>query len=207
MKILDKKILVIAGLGAGTMAAVAFAAPLSLITTVFNNSFLQTGVGLSGVPNSGGTYYFDRYNEISDPTFPALHAYTDLDAPASAFRAEATKGIDALIGDTVPDLSSEFDPGFADDYPSLIVADDGPMNVSGVVNDQDQVNRVAADLRGAIKLCGKSVSGDDECTNQAYLYLEDGTGDLVVKFGDGNGFVIASVASASLPFAGGAPVP
>jgi hypothetical protein len=207
VKVLKKRVVVGAAVGGLAVAGMALAAPLSLIQSLFDNSFLQAGVGRLGVPNSIATYYYDRYNATSDPAFPALHAYTDLPGPASAFRAEATMGIDALIGETVPDLDAEFDPSFpVDDLPTLVVADDGPMNVSGDVNTQEEVNRVSADIRGAIKLCGKSANGEAECTNQAYLYLEDGSGDLVVKFGNGDGFVIASVASASQPFLGGAPL-
>jgi hypothetical protein len=176
------------------------------ITNVDNDTdFLQYGWGLDGELSSEGTYYYDRYLGDPNPAYPALHAYTALPGPASAFRAEAALGIDALIGDTMPDADAEFSPDFpVDDYASLYIADDGPMNVPGAVNDKFEVNRVAADVRGAIKLCGKSSSGgeepaDPECTSQAYLYLEDGSGNLVVKFGNGGHFTIASVASASIP--------
>jgi len=210
VKTLTKRALAATTIGAAAVAGIAIAAQLQFQAVISSSpgnvaNQGQFGRGLIGSAESAGTFYFDRFMGTTDPAFPSLHAYTDLPGPAAAFRAESTEGIDALVGDTPPDLENEYAPDFTvDPYPSLHVADDGPMNTAGAVNNQTEVNRVAADLRGALKLCGKSAVSEDECTNQAYLYLEDGTGNLVVKFGNGNGFVIASVASAAQPFTGSA---
>lgn len=59
---------------------------------------------------------------------------------------------------------------------------DSTSVLAAVQNGDTRVTRVAAEFRGAVKLCGKSGSSGPECTNSAYIFLKDSTNELVVRF-------------------------
>jgi hypothetical protein len=69
--------------------------------------------------------------------------------------------------------------------PRDVVRGDANLNTNGEKNSADNVRRLAIDSRGALRLCGKPGSSGQECTNQVFLYLEDGTGRLLAKPGNG----------------------
>lgn len=154
----------------------------------FSNLFSRAGYGLEGTQEFDGTFILQRTgqrNGVSDtsPQHAALWVDSDVNM-TTALRATAP-GVDAVVGSNLPS-ASDADPAFgADGTPTLFVGDDGPLNTNGQKNGDTTINRVAVDARGAVKLCGKSKTGDAECTSQAYLYLEDGTGRLMVRFGNG----------------------
>jgi hypothetical protein len=172
-------------------ASVAFGAAFTLKSVKFSNTWAQGGYGIDGTESYDGTFIIERFgqrNGVADTGIehPALWVRTAMNNPASAFRASSGKGVSAYIGSAE---TSGANPAFtADKTPALFVGDghfQGKLNTNGQKNGNTAVNYVAVEARGAIKLCGKSSTNDPECTSQAYLYLKDGSGDLVIKFADG----------------------
>jgi hypothetical protein len=178
-------------------ASVALAASISIVP-IASNSWNSVGIGDPVEAALADTAFVRRtgqQNGIEDtgPAFPALLVTSTLGgAGSSALRANSNTSVDVLVGSNVP--GGEASPtGFtADGNPSLFVGDDGALNTNGQKNRATQVNRVAIDAHGAVRLCGKSATSNPKCTSQVFLYLEDGSGDLVARFGNGQTVVFAS---------------
>jgi hypothetical protein len=66
------------------------------------------------------------------------------------------------------------------------------MNTNGGKNEKNALNVISTQIQGGVRICGKSNSNDQECQSAAYLYLEDATGNLRVRFADGSGSTLAS---------------
>ncbi|MEO1019375.1 MAG: hypothetical protein AAFY56_17035 [Pseudomonadota bacterium] len=187
------KVATYVAIGCFVGASFVYAGALTLKSRIGYNTWAQYGYGISGSDSFDGTFIAERTgqrNGVADtgPEHPALWARTDMNNPASAFRATSKNGVDAVIGNQLPGGAS---PSFTADGTPTLFAGDQKLNTSGAKNNGNFVKHVAIESRGAIKLCGKSSSGDSECTSQAYLYLEDGSGDLVIKFANGDKIILA----------------
>lgn len=66
------------------------------------------------------------------------------------------------------------------------------MNTNGGKNGNNALNVISTQIQGGVRICGKSNTNDQECKSAAYLYLEDATGNLRVRFADGSGSTLAS---------------
>ncbi|PSW21506.1 hypothetical protein C9I98_06175 [Photobacterium sanctipauli] len=138
-----------------------------------------------------GTFIIERtgqLNGVSDTGSenPTVWVRNDGNFPSTALKASSRKpgSIDMVVGDTSTD---GYRPQFQKDSPALFVGE-SKLNTNGSKNSATgDIKHLAVEVRGAIKLCGKSGSRGDECQAAAFLYVADG-GNLIVRSPSGESY-------------------